>query len=628
MHIQTNMRRVVALAVVLVFAGVACGSGTTDKPPTTVGKAGGTFRIEADEFPWESSGNGFDPVSEYVGTDWMIFSNLLVRNLMGYRHRPAPTGIEVLPDLATGPGVFASDNLSVTYTMRKGIKFGPPVDREINAKDIEYAFERLATPALDSGGYKGYYSEYLLGFTEFEEKKADKLSGIEVPADDPYKITFKFNKPNFDWDYRVAMPAAAPVPREVAGCFKKALEYGQYVVSSGPYTFEGMDKLDFEPCKDIKPVSGFDFSSKMFLVRNKNYDAATDNKEMRSALPDRFEWRKNTNPKDSFSKIEVNKIDYSMSAIPAEVLAKYSTTDALKPFLKSGFSENATWYVTMNLALPPFDDINVRKAANFALDKAGLLKVIGGRLKGSIAEHIIPPGLLGGKLAAGEFDPYATPDHAGDVAKAKEAMKLSGYDTDKDGLCDTALCKSGDIRMVTRNTDPFPDMAPIIEKAFESIGIKVRTVEAASYYGEIGIPANKVELGAGGGWGPDWPEPLTFMEVPLKGSAIGAAGNINTGLVGLTKEQAATYKIKYPSGGIASIDADIDKCATLQGDPRVQCWIDLDKHVMNDIVPWIPLRWAESTDVFSAAVTGYDYDQFGGDISLAHVGIDQTKQVS
>ena len=64
----------------------------------------------------------------------------------------------------------------------------------------------------------------------------------------------------------------------------------------------------------------------------------------------------------------------------------------------------------MNLTQPPFDDIHVRKAMNWIIDKAALRQAWGGPIPGSIANHIVPTGVLQQRLA--EYDPYATPNES------------------------------------------------------------------------------------------------------------------------------------------------------------------------------------------------------------------------
>ena len=115
----------------------------------------------------------------------------------------------------------------------------------------------------------------------------------------------------------------------------------------------------------------------------------------------------------------------------------------------------------MNLTQPPFDDIHVRKALNWVMDKDGLQRAWGGPIRGEIANHIVPDTMFNGDLD--DYAPYATENDAGDVEKAKEEMKQSKYDTDQDGLCDAPECK--DVLFVNRNTPPWTDMEPVIEQA-------------------------------------------------------------------------------------------------------------------------------------------------------------------
>ncbi len=72
--------------------------------------------------------------------------------------------------------------------------------------------------------------------------------------------------------------------------------------------------------------------------------------------------------------------------------------------------------------------------------------------------------------------------------------------------------------------------------------------------------------------------------------------------------------------------ADIDACVPLIGDERVQCWADLDRKIMEEVVPWIPFLLTNSRDVIGPAVTKYEFDQFSGLAALAHVAVDASRQ--
>ena len=73
----------------------AVGSGTYDNGSS---KKGGNYRIG-----WEQSfgfTNNFDPTGEYLGNAWGLYSNLMLRSLVGYKHLPGAAGNETIGDLA------------------------------------------------------------------------------------------------------------------------------------------------------------------------------------------------------------------------------------------------------------------------------------------------------------------------------------------------------------------------------------------------------------------------------------------------------------------------------------------------------------------------------------------------
>jgi peptide/nickel transport system substrate-binding protein len=265
---------------------------------------GGTWRSQGTDFPLF---DGFDPTGEYFGSDWTIYETTLLRPLVSYPfHNGENGGREPRADLATEIPTPTDNGLKWTFTLKDGVKFGPPVNRVITSKDVLYAIERIGTPGL--GLYPNYFRP-IKGFPEFESGKAKTISGITTPDDKT--ITFTLSKPTGDFLFRIAMPAAAPIPVEVAKCHAKPAEYGRYVISSGPYMIEGSDKLDISSCASQKPISGFNPNTGLKLVRNPNYDPATDDTSVRESNPDRFEFGINTNLDNIFDKIERGELEGS-----------------------------------------------------------------------------------------------------------------------------------------------------------------------------------------------------------------------------------------------------------------------------------------------------------------------------
>ena len=259
--------------------------------------------------------------------------------------------------------------LTETYKLKPNVKFAPPLDRAVTSKDIAYAFQRINTQPL-AAQYGDYYFGVVEGMDGTAKSADTKISGIETPDDQT--IIFHLTTPTGDFNYRLAQPATGPIPREVAKCHTEAGDYGRYLISSGPYMIQGSDQLKFDSCSTQKPISGFDLSKKLYLVRNPNYDQSTDT--TRTNYVDGIKVDVNTNLDDIFNKVERGALYISSTDdAPPTVLKRYSTDPSKKNLMHVNDGDR-TWFIAMNWATPPFDDLNVRKAVNQVMDKQGMLQ--------------------------------------------------------------------------------------------------------------------------------------------------------------------------------------------------------------------------------------------------------------
>jgi peptide/nickel transport system substrate-binding protein len=623
---RRQLARLVGLALALALVAAACGGGDNESSSGSgqqgTPQKGGVLRTAISDFGFT---NGFDPTGEYVATAIGLYG-AMERTLMGYKHIAGPPGNELFPDLAEAAPEISSDGLKYTFKLKSGVKWAPPLNRDVTSKDVAYAFQRINTASLVAQ-YGFWYYGVVKGMDGKAKSADEPVSGIETPDDST--IIFNLEKPTGDFLYRISMPAAAPIPEEVGKCFKKAGDYGRYVMSNASYMIQGSDKLDISSCSTMKPISGFDPSKSLTLVRNPNYDQATDN--TRSNYVDGITVTIDTNVDDIFSRVQAGDLDSSISDQPPKpVLQQYLTDSAKKPFLHSNDGDR-TWYVTMNWITPPFDDIHVRKAANWIMDKAGILQAWGGSTFGEIATHNIPPGVLGGLLPASEYNPYSSEGNRGDEAKAKEEMKQSKYDTNKDGVCDAKECSN--LVMINRNVTPWTDSEAVVTSSLEKIGIKVKPRELASSaaYTTIQTVKNKIPIALNAGWGKDFADAVSFVLPLFDGRSIIATGNTNYPLQGMTADQAKNLGVSIPSGvTIPSVDGDIDACQNIpatQADQRNQCFADIDKKLMEEAAPWVPYLWAKNITVTGNTVTKWEFDQFSGYISYTQMAVNNNATV-
>jgi len=601
------MRLAAALFAVAVAAAVAAMSGSAK---THVG-TGGTLRVG-----WEQSfgfTDSFDPTGEYLGDAFGIYSDLLVRTLVGYNHVADAAGNKLVPDIATSVPQPTNGGKVYTFHLKPGIKFSPPVNRAVTSKDILFAMERIAKPT--NGAQYGFYYSVIKGFDAYGAGKAKSISGIKTPNNST--IVFTLTHPTGDFLLRMSMPATGPIPPEVGKCFEgQAGKYGRDLVSTAGYMIKGMDKVDISSCKAMQGASGFDGQTILDLVRNPNYDPKTDSTAARENFPDEVQFIVDSSADDIYNKIEAGELDMANSTIPPQVLRRYATN----PSLRSQFHQNSgdrTWYLTMNLTQPPFDDVHVRKALNWIMDKPALIQAWGGPTYGKVANHIVPDTLFNNQLA--EFAPYKTPGDHGSVAKAKAAMKGSKYDTNHNGTCSAAACKNVYLLADTRLVDT--KLVPVMMADAKKIGItfKVHTVNGA--YPTLQTPSKDIPISERPGWGKDYADALTFFTPLFDGRTIIPNGNTNYPLVGITASQCKTLKVQGNCNGVPSVDSQLDHCTGLIGQPRLSCYENLDKYLMTNVAPWVPYMWSYVTRITSKNVTKYGFDQFSTTPAYAHIAV-------
>ncbi len=607
-------RKIAAIAAAAACAVAVVTAMAVAKPThrsaAEPGKAasGGTYRVD-----WESSfdfTSDFDPTGEYSVQAFGLYSNLLVRTLVGYNHLAGPAGNLLVPDLATSLGTISNGGRRYTFRLRQGVKFGPPLNRQITSRDVAFAFERIGTKTL--GAQYGFYYDAVKGMAAFAQGEAKTISGIATP--DARTIVFNLTAPTGDFRYRLAMPAAGPMPREVAGCFTKAGDYGRYLISSGPYMIAGSDKLDAANCAAVRasgPISGFDGERTLDLVRNPAYDARTDSAKARENLPDEFTFAVNSNTDDIYARVARGAIDDEIAQEPPTVLRRYQGS----PQMHANASD-FTGYLTMNLTQPPFDDVHVRRAVNFAVNRDALRKARGGVSAGAIATHIAPNGILLDKLKG--YAPYGAYGR-GDLARAKAEMKLSRYDSNHDGVCDAKACE----RVTTITGDIPAEMSFVasLEQNLGSSGSKLHDRVLKDASAPISTPRLNVAFSTHPGWGKDYADALTFFSPLFDGRTIYPQGNSNYSLVGITPATAKKVGAGGNVSGVPSVDRDLDRCSALVGPPRVICYAALDRKLTTKIVPWVPYLWASTHNVTSKSVTKWGFDQFGATTAWAHVAV-------
>jgi peptide/nickel transport system substrate-binding protein len=595
------------LAVVVLFAA-ACGNnnGSSDQGSQQL-KRGGTLQLAlvSDVF------SAFDPQKAYYSVEWEFQRCCLIRTLLSYNGESAAQGGNTLrPDLAASLPEISKDGMTYTFHLKDGIKFGPPYDSPITSQDFVNGFLREANPQGSAGGYSYYYSDTIKGFSDVYAGKAKSISGITTPDDKT--IVFQLLKPSPDFPYLLAMPAASPIPTGADVGHEK--DYGQYLVATGPYMFQGSEDMNFKlPPNKQKPVAGNDPGRSYVLVRNPDYDPSTD--DLRPSYVDQINIQVGGTESDLQNKVDAGDLDmcFDCLGLPTSALQKYETTPDLKDQLHI-FQNDGISYGTFNLGIAPFDDVHIRKAFNWIYPLNSTRQLGGGPPQGTFAGHWIPNGLENNILQS--YNPFATPDNNGDLAKAQAEIKLSKYDKNGDGSCDESP-ECHDILTIANSSGTAPKSVALLQQALKPLGITLdpKFLDTGAMYAKCYTLASKAGYCASVSWGKDYADADTFGPL-FVASGIGCCNYSNLGA-----SSADLQKAGYSITSVPSVDKQFNACLPKTGQDRFQCWADFDKTLTEDVVPGVVRLATNNIDITGSRILGYSFDQFAGQMAVDHVAL-------
>ena len=390
-----NGFRMACLALGLVLLGASCVGPQQDSAGT--GVRGGTLRVLSFEII-----DGLDTAVVYTPTSFAI-ARSYARTLYGYNLAGPPGQVAVpVPDIASGPPQLSADRRTYNFTLRPGVRYAPPVNREVTAQDFITAIQRFYD--IDSAGRQ--YAKLM---------PARQRSAPGRPAASRV------------WPPRTPAPSRSPWSSRPPTCCRSSryrcspryLESTRpatrseptmtgHVVGSGPYT-----PTTYIPGQTV------------VLDRNPNWDPATD--PLRRVWVDRIRVRLDVPLASIQPAIERDQADLSLSShVPATQVAALRAD----PDRSGRVSVNPTaclFFLALGThrAAGAIADVRVRQAVNYAIDKIAYRDAVAGKsaATGDLASTILPATSLGHR----RYDLYPTPGSRGDPAKARALLAEAGY---------------------------------------------------------------------------------------------------------------------------------------------------------------------------------------------------------
>ena len=354
------------------------------------------------------------------------------------------------------------------------------------------------------------------------------------------------SRPNAPFLNVLAMHFGSIVPKEEVE--KYGPDFGHHPVGTGAF-------------KLVEWTAG----QRLVFERNADY--------FKPSLPylDRVEVQVGQDPTVSLLRLKRGEADLVGDGIPPAQFEETVKDAANKELIVAG-KQLQTSYVTMNVQVPPFDNVKVRQAVNMAIDKERIVRLINNR--GIPANQPLPPEMPGYDTA------YAGYPH--DPAAAKKLLAEAGY---PDGFSTV---------LYAMNTDPNPRIAQAIQHDLEQIGIKaeLQTLAASAVIQAGGTPKQAPMVWSGGmGWIADFPDPSGFYA-----TILGCGGAVEGGW------NWSWYCNKEIDQRAAEADAMVDPA---KAEERIALWRSIYLDIMKE-APWAPVFHASFYTMHSPRIAGQD----------------------
>lgn len=421
----------------------------------------------------EGSPEGFDAALYTSGTTFDASEHTIYDKLVLFE-----TGTtNVIPGLAES-WETSDDGLEYTFNLRQGVKFHSndqfTPTRDFNADDVIFSFERQGKADNPYNQVSGGTWEYYNGMSMPDLIK-------EIVKVDDYTVKFVLNRPEAPMVSNLAMGFASIVSKEYADAMLAAGTpemVNQAPIGTGPFQFVAYQK-------DA-------------VVR---YKANAD--YWRGASPiDDLVFAITPDASVRYQKLKAGECHVMPYPNPADIEAMKADPD-VNMLEQEGLNVG---YLAYNTKVAPFDNTNVRKALNMAIDKQAIIDVVF-QGSGQAAKNPIPPTIWSYNDAI-EDDAY-------DPEAAKAALEAEGV---------SDLSMKVWAMPVQRPYNPNARrMAELIQADMAKIGVNV---EIVSYeWGEY-LDRSKAEDRDGAvllGWTGDNGDPDNFLAVLLGCDGVGGS---------------------------------------------------------------------------------------------------------
>jgi YVTN family beta-propeller protein len=510
-------------------------------------------------FQMNRSLDRIDTALAYDSTSWAVL-RMTNDGLVAFNQVGGFQGTQLVPDLAAALPAPTDGGRTYTFRLRPHIRYsnGKPVRASDFRATLERDFE-LSSPTP-------YYYDGIVGaaYCERTPKRCDLSRGI-VTDDAARTVAFHLVAPDPEFLYKVALPFADVLP---SGTPSREFRT-RALPATGPYVIES-----YRPDRMLR------------LVRNRYFDEWSRAAQP-EGYPDEIVFEIGGTPDEAVDEVIHGRADVfstAQSETPPSVsldslMARYPGQVHIDP-------QPATVAFFLNTRLPPFNRLDVRRALNYAADRAAAVRAVGGPDVAQPTCQILPPSYPGYR----PYCPY-TAGSAGSGAWAAPDL----------GRARALVARSGTrgTKVTVWSWSDLGGLGPYAVRLLRSLGYQasLETRCCTGYFKVVGDSRTRAQIGTTQ-WISDYPAPSGFFNAVLTCASFlpGDPGNSNDA-------EFCDPRIDR------QIQHALVEQATHPDAARI-AWQRVDRQTVGQ-APWVPLVNPKVVDVLSKRVGNYQYSPAG-----------------
>jgi ABC-type transport system substrate-binding protein len=420
-----------------------------------------------------TTGSDIEDLDPAISYNWADFNMLhdVFEGLLGYK----PGSTQLVPVLAARMPTISTNGLVYTFTLRQGVRFQAPVNRDVTAADFKYSWQRVLNPKTASPGASFLFD--IVGAQAYYQGKTKDVPGIQVLG--PYSLQIHLVKSEAFFKYIPAITFTYVVPHETVDQYPK--DFSHHAVGTGPFMLKTWVRDQY-----------------VEFVRNPNY------------------WQKGLPYLDSVTLKVVPQPTVAVEQIERGE-ADVFTDPTIPPLDYLQLKGNSRWhnqlvstpilttnYLWLNTAVSPLNNRLVRQAIAMTIDKKRIIAVATGGLAQPTGV-ILPPSMpcYDPNLRTWSYDPV----------RARQLLAQAGY---PHGFSTSILASHTAVSQAA--------VEQIIQSDLAQIGINA-TIKLATGSTYQTLERSKANQMGQTGWGADYPDPSDFIDTILTGSGVGPGGS-------------------------------------------------------------------------------------------------------